>query len=531
MPHPWPNKMLRQLLRGEILSQSLQQWVDNHGGRQVVVQTLRDGMSHDVDALAFFEQQVNRYTTESQKAANLNMADSTYYAKRGRFYEQLRHLLDHLPSLRPTTIIGLPIPLTPLVGRQAVLQELLELCRDYRLVTLHGIGGIGKTRLAIALASYIANAGFAQEVVFVDLRNEYTVHDSWQALLNRWLGDPKADLTSYIQQSNRRTVLIIDNCEHIRSIAEMLLPLLNFGNVSIITTTQIALSINGERRFPVPALSLEEGILLFEQRARDLNRQVERRQTEQIVQRLAGHPLAIEIAASQLLLVSASDILAMTNVEMLEIESLANGSAPHRTLRQMVEYSFSLLSDDVQAACLRLALFEHHFSLAQATKAFKVNWRVASSLVDASCLEGSVDSRGETRFSMPLVTRLYARQVALERDVYHQLMLEFSQYWASEIKQILQQWEQTIERAKDHGELLTPMNDLSLLRDSYTTIRGCLQWASIYAQDQLLELIAGLWKFWLHYESPEGKLWLRSAMSMINEQQRAELQPILLLFS
>jgi len=130
MPHPWPNKMLRQLLRGEMLSQTLQQWVDNHGGRQVVVQTLRDGMSHDVDALAFFEQQVNRYTTESQKAANLNMADSTYYAKRGRFYEQLRHLLDHLPSLRPTTIIGLPIPLTPLVGRQAVLQELLELCRE-----------------------------------------------------------------------------------------------------------------------------------------------------------------------------------------------------------------------------------------------------------------------------------------------------------------------------------------------------------------------------------------------------------------
>jgi len=183
----------------------------------------------------------------------------------------------------------------------------------------------------------------------------------------------------------------------------------------------------------------------------------------------------------------------------------------------MVEYTFSLLHDDVQAACLRLALFEHHFSLAQATQAFKVNWRVASGLVDASCLEGSVDSRGETRFSMPIVIRLYARQVALERDVYHQLMLEFTQYWANEIKQILQRWEQTI--------------DLSLLRESYTTIRGCLQWAAIYEHTQLLELVGGLWKFWLHYESPEGRLWLRSAMSMASDQQRSELQQILLLFS
>jgi len=110
-------------------------------------------------------------------------------------------------------------------------------------------------------------------------------------------------------------------------------------------------------------------------------------------------------------------------------------------------------------------------------------------------------------------------------------MLEFTQYWANEIKQILQRWEQTIERAKDHGELLTPMNDLSLLRESYTTIRGCLQWAAIYEHTQLLELVGGLWKFWLHYESPEGRLWLRSAMSMASDQQRSELQQILLLFS
>ena len=337
---------------------------------------------------------------------------------------------EHPPlATMQTGLHNLPTQLTEFVGRHEEIAQLSELLDQHRLITLTGVGGCGKTRLAMELGAMVSER-FPGGVWFVDLRS---VEDRDQIVQQiaaaigllagggAGTGDDLTDLV--IEYAGREpTLVILDNCEHVvddaADVAERLLQ--RAAELRIVATTREALAVEGERVWRIPSLGAESGEAreLFVTRALAANSDFglhgdEPQLVDEICARLDGIPLAIELAAARVAHLSLTDL----NARLDERFSLLSGGRRARrqrqqTLQAMMDWSWDLLDGDEQQMLPELAVFRGGFDARGVEEVCSLTsegtrFEVLTSLVDRSLVAIAADEGAASRYQLLETVRLY----------------------------------------------------------------------------------------------------------------------------
>src|SRR5690606_1126475 len=275
---------------------------------------------------------------------------------------------------------NLPAQVTSFVGREQEIAEVLERIARYRLITLVGPGGVGKTRLALQVASRLVER-FADGVFFVNLAPlsaPERVPETIAAVLD--LQEiPGRPIDEMLRASlrDRQLLLILDNLEHLLDAAPQVTDLLEAApSLRILVTSRAVLHLYGEHVYEVPPLSLpaldpaaggepmSEAVRLFVQRATAAGAELDLteetlRQIAAICIRLDGLPLAIELAAARTRLFSPEKLFEQLAVSF---DTLRGGPRDrherHQTLRATIDWSYDLLDAEEQRLFARLSVFK-----------------------------------------------------------------------------------------------------------------------------------------------------------------------------
>ncbi len=310
---------------------------------------------------------------------------------------------------------NLPAQSTPFIGRVEELRELQELLSDptCRLATLVGPGGAGKTRLAIEAAR--AKAGeFPDGVYFVPLEPVSSAEFLVPAIADsvgfslRGQQEPKIQLFDYL--SGKAALLVLDNFEHVTAAADLLGEMLSAApKLKLIVTTREALRLGEEWVFPVPGMGFPEdtdatgaqdfdAVRLFVERARRVKRGYSPDTEWPVIARLCrlvqGMPLAVELAASWVSVLSSEEILAEIErtLDFLST-SLRNVPERHRSVRAVFEESWRLLGEEERAAFARLSVFRGSFGREAAERVAGASLPLLATLLDKSLLKSLPESR------------------------------------------------------------------------------------------------------------------------------------------
>jgi predicted ATPase/DNA-binding CsgD family transcriptional regulator len=330
----------------------------------------------------------------------------------------------------------LPMSLTAFVGRERELDELRSLFREgKRLVTLVGIGGIGKTRLALELGFSASDLGWA-EVYFVELASLTNPGLVDGAVLESVGGgssrSPLQAAAEHLREAN--ALLVLDCCEHVlgaaRRVAEVLLR--RCPSLAILATSRSPLDIAGELVWPVPPLSMQkdsdageagasDAARLFADRASYVQPRFELSEdvagaVETIVRRVDGIPLAIELAAARVRVLSAEEIAGGLDDHLRLLRGGHQSDPRHQTIRASLDWSHELLTDRERQLFARLSVFSGGFDLEAATAVCAGGAIVPDQILDE--IQGLVDKSlltverraGATRFRMLDFVRQYASE-------------------------------------------------------------------------------------------------------------------------
>jgi len=376
------------------------------------------------------------------------------------------------PILNSTNLLvkeissNIPVPLTSFVGREQELKEIARLLSSSRLVTLTGPGGVGKTRLAIQTAND-ANKKFKDGVFWVGLvglSNESLIPQQIAQSLNvrEIPNEPLIEsLKTYLKP--KPILIVLDNCEQmIRACAEYAEQLLAAcPRLKILATSIEALGLFNETTWQVPSLPLPEmqgslslkelkefaSIKLFYERANHAKSGFvwdERNafSVAQICRRLDGIPLAIELAAARIKVLSVEEIAARLDDRFSLLTAGSRTAIPrHQTLRATIDWSYDLLTQPERVLLRRLSVFAGGFTL-EATEAVCSQGMKRSDsldllgrLVDKSLVIVEADSEvGETRYRLLETLRQYALEKLVEtgeaseiRDQHLDFYLSFAE--------------------------------------------------------------------------------------------------------
>ncbi|HZM38776.1 MAG TPA: BTAD domain-containing putative transcriptional regulator [Acidimicrobiales bacterium] len=361
------------------------------------------------------------------------------FARAERVY-QLRHpgLVAGFPPLRsgrPHTG-ALPRPATSFVGRPEECEQVAGLLRRERLVTITGEGGLGKTRLALEVAHRAGLADYPDGVWFCDVSSVRDADGLAEHLATSMQvtlpagGDARRALLATVPGS--RLLLVVDNCETLRpAVARLVGDLLAAGpDVRIIATSRAALRVQGEQVLPLDPLRLPgqpgtdpgdgpaPAVQLLVDRARAAGARVSPDQPAltDIVFRLDGLPLAIELAAPRLATMSPDAVAARLDRRFdLLAPAPAGSPARHRTLWATVDWSFQLLGPDARTLFAALSVFRGGWTLDEAERiapaAGLAEVDVATlmaELVDQSMVRIDLPSDGSARYDMLSAMAAYA---------------------------------------------------------------------------------------------------------------------------
>ncbi len=350
------------------------------------------------------------------------------------------------PLVGSQTAVGnLRRPQTEFVGDLADLQRRVAALSDYRLVTLTGSGGVGKTRAATEIGFLTAD-DFPGGVWMCELAPIVDPDAVIAATIESIGAQPQAGLTGVEVVvdwcRDRRVLLILDNCEHlVTSVADVAQELTErCPTLTVLATSREPLGVPGERVVRVPSLGSVDGVELFVDRAAavdsdfDLDR--DRGAVEAICRRLDGIPLAIELAAARIRSLSPAEILDRLDERFRLLRGAGRGQLErHQTLHAAVEWSYRLLSDSARNLFDELSVFAGSFDLAAVEGICEVgdgdHLDLLSDLVDKSVVVAEAAGR-RTRYRLLETLRQYAEQRLADRDRTAGMRNQHLRFYATE---------------------------------------------------------------------------------------------------
>ncbi len=334
---------------------------------------------------------------------------------------------------RDAPLYRVPEQFTPLIGRARALQQLTAQLNapDCHILSLIGPGGVGKTRLAIALAETL-RGDFEHGVVFIPLAAVTAPELIFTALAHAldFTFHENMNLTRQLRTylSTKELLLVFDNFEHLIDGATPLLQLLHHApQVVSVFTSRERLNVPGERVFPVTGLNYEDDstnpasahelfISTAERTVPDVTFTTEdRRAITQICRSVAGIPLAIELAATWLRAFNCQEIAVEIQRSFDFLETPLQGQPErHRSLRAVFEHSWALLSPTEQTTLSQLSVFQGAFDREAAQHIAAASPTLLAALLDQSLLQRMSHTTSEqTQYMMHDLVQQYAREQLL----------------------------------------------------------------------------------------------------------------------
>jgi predicted ATPase/DNA-binding CsgD family transcriptional regulator len=442
---------------------------------------------------------------------------------------------------------GTLTPLTTLIGREREITEVCTLLRreEVRLLTLTGTGGIGKTRLGIAVAATVLDA-FPDGVAFVSLAP--VVHSGLVcATIKQALGlmqssggqsaEHTEDLKAFLR--DRHLLLVLDNFEHVLPAAPLLTELLlACPHLKVLVTSRAVLRVQGEYEFAVPPLALPqwthlpatevlkqyESVALFLERALAINPGLPLTRTNMqaiaaICVHLEGLPLALELAAARTRLLPPPALLRqLTQTQRLDVLTGGARDMPERqqTLRKTLFWSYHLLDQTEQQIFRLLSIFVGGCTLdavtAVSTAAIGENLPlldILASLIDKSLLYQKEQESNEARFTMLETVREYGLDCLRESHEEEVTWQALATYYLTLAEQAEAEYTGAEQAAW-----------LQRLEREHENIRAVLQWLLEHGQEQqdmtlALRLGVALRNLWVvHGPFREGRLFLERALAL-----------------
>lgn len=444
---------------------------------------------------------------------------------------ELRKLLETRPN-------NLARELTPLIGREREAAEAVELLQreEVRLMTMTGIGGTGKTRLAQEVARR-SLPHFADGVFFVELA---AVNDPQlvASTIANTLGVKEAGgknltdtLKNYLRE--KQMLLVLDNFEQIVSAAPILSELLAAApDLKILVTSRALLHLKAGREFIVPPLAVpglseppavagghdlmlgeiseNESVKLFTERARATKSKFSLTEENaevvaEICRRLDGLPLAIELAAARIKILSPSQILERLENRLKLLTGGAQDSpARQQTMRGTIEWSYDLLNETERVLFERLAVFAggftveaaeaicHNYESNQDPRSKTKNQRPSldvlngiTSLVENSLLAQAETATGESRFRLLEVVREYGLERLAEKGEREEMRRSHAEFFLN-----------LATTAQPHLSGTEQPKWFSILESEHDNLRTALVWSLETDAEKALRIARALWQFW-----------------------------------
>jgi predicted ATPase len=439
---------------GTVLNRAARVMAAGHGG-QVLLADSTAGLLSGVDLIDLGPRRLRDLPTPVQV-----------------FQVQAEDLRTDFPPLRALDVSpgNLRPPVTSLIGRESEIAEVQAVMKAQRLVTLTGVGGVGKTRLALEVAGRLVDE-FPDGVWFFELAavsDPAAVSDAVAAVLGitQQPGKTVAESVAAALEGRVR-LLVFDNCEHVLDAAADLIEaiLAASATTKIVATSREGLGIADERLWPVPSLEVGAGVdsaavALFVERAQHVSPRFtvgddgEAGAVVEICRRLDGIPLAIELAASRMASMTASEVRDRLDQRFRLLVGSRRGLERHQTLRHAVAWSYDLLDDAEKPLLERCSVFTGGFDLQSACAVAGspdapddfATLDLLDALVRKSLLVADRSS-GRTRFAMLETIRQFAEEQLVARGEASEIRAAHSRYFAGREADILALWDSPRQRA------------------------------------------------------------------------------------
>jgi predicted ATPase/DNA-binding SARP family transcriptional activator len=472
-----------------------------------------------------------------ESLAELEAKPSTAFEERFGRIDRLRSL-DVLPN-------NLPRQTSSFIGRDNDLVELKRLFSSSQLVTITGTGGVGKTRVVLALGSQLLDSS-GEGVWFVDLARvsaaEFAVAEIASSLGVRSQPDtPVLDqLIAYLR--NRRVLLLLDNCEHVLSEAARAVATImkRCPRVRLIATSREPLKVQGEQVYRLQPLQLPPGedaldataarrfaaVDLFVARAQSADTRFTFDDDKapivaRICARLDGIPLGIELAAARITSHSVAKILERLDERFRLLTGGDPTSHPRQqTMRATIDWSHDLLGTTEQVLFRRVSIFQGGWT-ADAARVVCTDAALdedavmdtLAALVNQSL--ATVDFRGEARrFRLLESVRQYGQDRLEASGESSEAARKHAQFFADFQRPIVKSWR------------TTPESDwLGRIAEELDNIRAALQWSLGSGRDPLLgaRMVIDLWYFFYVLHFDEGRHWLEAARAAVTPESDPKL--------
>jgi non-specific serine/threonine protein kinase len=442
---------------------------------------------------------------------------------------------------------NLPVPITRFIGREKQVKEIVRLMGKDRLLTLTGSGGVGKTRLAIEAANTLS-PDFKDGVWWVDLvgLNDPALLPQTVAQVVGVSEVQNQSLTQTLVEHcrSKQMLLVLDNCEHlISTCAQLADHLLGACRaLKILTTSREAMDILGETVLSVPSLSVPEikkkvpakslhnfeSILLFVDRAQSVQPgfELDEHNAQAVVQvchRLSGMPLAIELAAARVRIMSVHDIARRLDDRFALLTLGSRTALPrHQTLKATIDWSYELLSEDERIFFQRLSVFVGGFT-GMAAEEVTIGGRIEkplvidllSQLINKSLVSMDTQSKqasAETRYEMLETIREYANQKLTDSGEAHDVRDRHLVFFTS-----------LAEKAQPEIFLASQVAWLDLLEIELDNLRAAMDWSMTSEEAEIIQSGVGRREAGLRLAASLAWFWERGYRREATEQLKSML--------